>query len=100
MSVFCGTPAHGYLAFPPDVPNSRISERLRRITVTETLEKIKGLFKADSSPDSGAPVHFSSNGTSTVSPDALIQALRTRFAELRDVSVDTPPAQKKAAGRG
>lgn len=52
--------------------------------MTEGLTKIAELFKFGRSAPSSTPIDVSSNGTTSVPPDALAEALRARFAELRD----------------
>lgn len=52
--------------------------------MTETLSKIADLFKLGrgAHTDVSTRMHVSSNGTTSVPPDALVEILRARFAEL------------------
>jgi hypothetical protein len=52
--------------------------------VTEGLTKIADLFKFGRSAATWTPIDVSANGTTSVPRDALAEALRARFAELRD----------------
>jgi hypothetical protein len=54
--------------------------------VTETFNKIADLFKVGrgAQSDVSTPIHVSSNGTTSVPPDALAEILRARFAELHN----------------
>ncbi len=48
------------------------------------LTKIADIFKFGRNTDTSTPIDVSANGTTSVPPDALAEALRARFAELRD----------------
>jgi hypothetical protein len=52
--------------------------------VTEGLTKIADLFKFGRSASTSTPIDVSANGTTSVPPDALAEALRANFAELRE----------------
>lgn len=52
--------------------------------MTEGLTKIADLFKFGRSGSASSPIDVSANGTTSVPPDALAEALRASFAELRE----------------
>jgi hypothetical protein len=52
--------------------------------VTEGLIKFADLFKFGRSDSTSTPIDVSANGTTSVPPDALAEALRASFAELRE----------------
>lgn len=56
--------------------------------MTDSLAKIAEFFKLGRSA-SITPIDVSANGTTSVPPYALAEALRERFAELRDVDAES-----------
>lgn len=52
--------------------------------MTEGLTRLADLFKFGRSAPTSTPIDVSANGTTSVPPDALAEALRASFAELHE----------------
>jgi hypothetical protein len=64
--------------------------------MTDSIAKFFGFGRLEH-PNAETPIHISANGTTSVPPDALAEALRAQFAELHEADAET--SHKIAVGQ-